>query len=195
MEPAPNLDDPAVWTHLVEAANPASLLVAIGSRMGAELRARLSEEDIWQEALMKAWSARRSFTWADTPSFRRWLLRIAENCIGDHRDYELAGKRDMRRNGSLALRSGSSSDDGTSGASFEPWGSTTPSRIASEKERAEKMRAALDRLPEELREVVRLRLFEDLLLEEIAVRLDLGISAVRHRFRKGSELYQRLLRD
>jgi RNA polymerase sigma-70 factor (ECF subfamily) len=195
MEPVPNLDDPAVWTHLVEAANPAALMVAIGTRMGSELRARLSEEDIWQEALLKAWSARRSFEWQDTPSFRRWLLRIAENCIGDHRDYELAGKRDMRRNDRLALRSGSSSDDGASAPGFEPWGSTTPSRLASEKERAERMRAALEALPEEHREIVRLRLFEDLLLEEIAERLQIGISAVRHRFRKGSELYRRRLGD
>jgi RNA polymerase sigma-70 factor (ECF subfamily) len=195
MDPAPDLDDPAVWTHLIEAANPASLLIAIESRMGAELRQRLSAEDIWQETLLKAWNGRSGFTWQDTPSFRRWLLRIAENCIGDHRDYERAGKRDMRRNGSLPVQSGSSSDGGSAGPSFEPWGSTTPSRIASQKERAEKMRAALEGLPEDVREVVRLRLFEDLMLEEIAEKLGLGISAVRHRFRKGSELYRRRLGD
>jgi RNA polymerase sigma-70 factor (ECF subfamily) len=195
MDPAPDLDDPAVWTHLIEAANPASLLIAIGSRMGAELRQRVSEEDIWQETLLKAWNGRRGFTWQDTPSFGRWLLRIAENSIGDQRDYERAGKRDMRRSDALPARTESSSDAGSTGPSFEPWGSTTPSRIVSEKERAEKMRAALEGLPEEVREVVHLRLFEDLMLEEIAERLGLGISAVRHRFRKGSELYRRRLGD
>jgi hypothetical protein len=53
---------------------------------------------------------------------------------------------------------------------------------------------ALEALPMEVREVVRLRLFDELSLEEIAGQLALGLSAVRHRFRKGAELYRQRLR-
>jgi len=44
-----------------------------------------------------------------------------------------------------------------------------------------------------VRDVVRLRLLEQLPVEEIAQRLQLGASAVRHRFRRGAELYQKYL--
>ena len=82
----------------------------------------------------------------------------------------------------------------TSGGPELPAGSTTPSRLAAYREQAEVMREALEELPEEYRDIVRLRLFEHCALEEIAVRLGIGASAVRHRFRKGSELYLGRLR-
>lgn len=52
---------------------------------------------------------------------------------------------------------------------------------------------ALDVLPEETREVVRLRLFEDLTMDEVARRTGLGVSGARHRFRRGFEECPRLL--
>ena len=55
------------------------------------------------------------------------------------------------------------------------------------------MRGALANLPDDVRDVVRLRLFEQLPVDEIAQRLNLGPAAVRHRFRKGAELYQQRL--
>ncbi len=55
------------------------------------------------------------------------------------------------------------------------------------------MVAALEEVPPELREVVRLRSLEELTVEEVAERLGIGTSAVKHRFRKGSEIYRRRL--
>jgi RNA polymerase sigma-70 factor (ECF subfamily) len=75
-----------------------------------------------------------------------------------------------------------------------PTASTTPSRLAMYREQAEVMRLALEGLPQEFREVVWLRVFEQTSLEDIAQRLSLSVSAVRHRFRKGSELYTGRLR-
>ncbi len=51
------------------------------------------------------------------------------------------------------------------------------------------MRSALLSLPEELRAVVRLRYFEELPVDSVAGQLGIGISAVKHRFRKGAALY------
>ena len=55
------------------------------------------------------------------------------------------------------------------------------------------MRDALAALPVDVCEVVRLRLFEQLQIDEIAERLQIGPSAVRHRFRRGAELYKAAL--
>jgi len=55
------------------------------------------------------------------------------------------------------------------------------------------MRIALDALPEELRAVVYLRLFEELKFEEVAARLGATVSGVRHRFLRGFERYHAAL--
>ena len=55
------------------------------------------------------------------------------------------------------------------------------------------MQSALDSLPDEVREVVRLRLYEQLTMEDVAIRLNIGLSAAWRRFRKGAELYHQLL--
>ena len=55
------------------------------------------------------------------------------------------------------------------------------------------MRTALELLPEELREVVRMRLFEEYGLDQIAAELGIGHSGVKHRLRKGAALYRERL--
>ena len=52
------------------------------------------------------------------------------------------------------------------------------------------MEKALRSLPDDVRDVVRLRLFDDLPIGEIATSLGIGESAVRHRFRAGAEMYR-----
>lgn len=188
MEEPLSLDDPDTWSSVIQAANPAALLVAIRSRMGTALAELATPDDIWQETLLCAWRQRGSFRWQGTPAFRRWLLSIAEHCVEDCRDHFKAGKRDAAR---TRRWTGGGSDDG---ALPEPWASTTPSRVAAARELAAAMQGALESLPDQLREVVRLRLFDELTIEEIAARLQLGESAVRHRFRRGAETYRDRLR-
>lgn len=183
-------DSAAVWDRLIEAVGPASLLAVIELRMGAALRRRISPEDVFQEALLHAWRDRAGHEWRGLRSFRNWLLTIIDRRICDLADRARAQKRggDMRP---VQLRGLSGSDSAS--PSPLPWDSATPSRMAVYREQGEAMRAALDGLPDDVREVVRLRLFEQLRVEEIAQRLDLGVAAVRHRFRRGAELYQQML--
>jgi RNA polymerase sigma factor (sigma-70 family) len=81
--------------------------------------------------------------------------------------------------------------DSSTSTPYAAWeaGSTTPSRVASYREQAQLMLRLLAELPDDLREVFRLRHFEGLELADIGQRLGLGVSAVRHRFRKASHLY------
>lgn len=188
----PLLSDSAqAWDHLIESLNPASLLVVIDSRMSTMLRRRLSAEDIFQESLLHAWRDRRKCEWKGVRSFRSWLLTIIDNRIREAADYQSAQKRGGGQEPIAFSAMRSDSDE----AAFGPAGSTTPSRLAIYQEQAAAMRAALERLPEEVREVVRLRLFEQLEIAEIAQQLTIGESAVRHRFRRGAELYHQLLKE
>lgn len=183
------------WEELVEAMEPASLLLVIDRLMNLASKRVATAEDILQEALLHAWRDRHAFEWRGLRSFRSWLLSIIDHRIHDAADRSSAQKRGGGRP-MVPLDDGDARGHGTTSAGTPdiPGGSTTPSRLAAYREQAEIMRKALDRLPEESREIVRLRLLELRTLEEIAAELGIGVPAVRHRFRKGSEVYLRELR-
>lgn len=185
--------DPRDWERLIESLGPASLLVAIEGRMSAELRARLNADDILQETLLHLWRDRERIEWRDAKSFRSLVLSMADHRIHDAADLANAAKRGGGR-AAVSIDASNSNASRSSAGARGPAASTTPSRIAMRREQADGMQRALASLPDEFREVVRLRAFELLALEEIAARLGLGVSAVRHRFRKGSALYAQRLR-
>lgn len=181
----------AAWDRLLDRLGPASMLVCIEARMGARLRQHLTAEDIWQETLLHMWRDRAKVEWRGYPALRQWVLGVAENRIRNATDRLDTARRGGGR-ASLPLRDaeGSHGDDQP-----PPATSTTPSGLAVLREQAAAMREALTRLPEELREVVRLRLFEELPVADVAARLGLGESAVKHRFRRGAALYEAHLRE
>jgi RNA polymerase sigma factor (sigma-70 family) len=180
----------ADWDRLIEAIGPASLLAVIELRMNPALKRCHAAEDVFQEALLHAWRDRAKHEWRGLKSFRNWLLTIVDRRICDLADQVQAQKRG---GGAVVAPFSALAGSDSAGPSPLPWDSTTPSRIAVYREQADAMRAALASLPDDVREIVQLRLFEQLAVEEIAQRLNLGMSAVRHRFRKGAELYQRKL--
>lgn len=188
---------PGAWDSLIESVGPASLLVVIESRMSPALRLQTSAEDILQEALMHAWRDRATCEWRGLKSFRSWLLTIIDHRIG----HIVAAARTQKRGAGVRLTAfsaaGRSSTGSTTGGSgiLGPAGSTTPSRLAIFREQAEAMRQALAELPEELGVVVRLRLFEQLTLDEVSRRLGLGLSVIRRRFGQGLEIYEKSLRQ
>ena len=183
------------WDDLIDAVSPASLLVVIRGWMSDGLRARLAPEDILQETLLQAWRDRTQLTWQGLSAFRRWLLGIARHRI---LDAETTAKRLKRGAGQreVLLSELLRRDDGSSSATFAgPVATSSPGRIAQEREKAERMAAALATLPADLQNVLRLRLFEELKIEEIAARLGVGESGVRHRFRRAAALYQERLQE
>lgn len=170
------------------------MLASVSLRMGPVLRQHFDAEDIWQETLIQAWRARGQFRSDGPVALRAWLLAIAENRIRNAID----GIRTQRRGGGKSprrLRGTSSATNSAAGSSSpEPESWRTPSRDASDRERAHAMLAALDALSPELRDVVRLRLFDATSTEETARVLGIGVSATKHRLRRGLESYVRILR-
>ncbi|MFZ4572819.1 MAG: RNA polymerase sigma factor [Phycisphaerales bacterium] len=172
--------DPGEWDRLMQAVNPASLLVAVQMRLGPALAARYQPEDILQEALFSAWRDRLRHNWTGVRGFRAWLLTTIEFRIRDLADHVATVKR-----GGRAFQHSLSVPE-----TPEIIQSTTASRIAGYRQEASAVLEALRSLPVDQADLIRLRLIEQMTIPDIARHLSLGESAVQHRFRKAAEAYQ-----
>jgi RNA polymerase sigma factor (sigma-70 family) len=171
--------------------NPAAVLVVIASTMSRQLKDQCSPEDIWQETLTHAWRDRDQHVWQSPSAFRAWLFEIARNRIREAARNLAAGKRGGGR--APARFSEMGATPSISISAMLPADSVTPSRVFAHSEKAVLMNKALASLPRDLEPVVRMHLFEELPMETVAERLGLGVSAAWHRFRKGSEIYARMV--
>ena len=120
--------------------------------------------------------------------YRAWMLQISR-----YRIHEAVDLMDAQKRGGRVLTRPFSSWESI--ADVLPPGTTTPSRLASHREQAERMRAALTNLHADRKPIVFSYLFEGLTMEEVAEQLDIGLSAAWYRFRRGSEEYARALRN
>ena len=119
-------------------------------------------QDVWQRVI-----AARS-GWKPDAGFATWLYTIAHHRLGDH----------WR---SLKHRPSAPADaDERMARVADP---DTPERVLSEFERRRQLQLALDDLPEEQREVLLLRLEQELTLEEIGDVTGVGRETVKSRLR------------
>jgi RNA polymerase sigma factor (sigma-70 family) len=191
--PAPETQphrEPTEWGRLVESLDVASIFVVLGAWLGPKLRAELAVEDIWQETLWQSWRDRDQHAWSNLAAWRAWLLTIAKNRIRDAA--RTAGR--AKRGGDRSTAPLSTLAGGDSISALLPPGSTTPSRVAGVHERARAMTEALATLDDDLQAVVRLRLFEEVPMREVAAQLGLPLSTAKARLLRGVETYRRRLR-
>ena len=190
--PAPHLD-PTTWGRLIDSIDAANVFVLIGDWLGPKARLEVSVEDVWQETLWLAWRDRHQHAWVNLIKYRAWLLGIARNRIHDL--VRSLGRE--KRGGRTHTAQFSSLGGPETVGSYLPPQSTTPSRVASNLERARTLERALAVLDEPLRDMVRLRLFEELSVQEAATRLAIPLSTAKERFVRGTQHYrselQRLL--
>ena len=119
-------------------------------------------QDVWQRVV----SARAG--WTPDAGFATWLYTIAHHRLGDH----------WR---SLKHRPATPGDaDERLARVADP---DTPERVLSDFERRRQLQLALDDLPEEQREVLLLRLEQELTLEEIGDITGVGRETVKSRLR------------
>ncbi|MDZ7921725.1 RNA polymerase sigma factor RpoE [Rhodoferax sp.] len=136
-------------------------------------------EDIAQETFIRAYRALHQFR--GDAQFYTWLYRIAVNTA---KKFLL----ELKRNPTMSESFLSSADeDETSGTKYEPTTEETPESELAAKEIAGVVNAAMDALPEELRQAVTLREIEGLSYEEIALAMDCPIGTVRSRIFRARE--------
>lgn len=151
--------DPAAFRELYEAYGPR--VKAYMMRKGADAG---TAEDLAQETLLTVW--RKAALYAgDRGSMTTWVFAIARNLRIDRLRRELPWQE---------LPEGRLTE-----ASSEP----LPDEAMAEKERQERVQAALAELPPEQKDVVTLAYLEGLSHSEIAERLGLPLGTVKSRMR------------
>ncbi len=143
---------------------------------GKALQARLDDSDLVQETFLKAHRQFNSFKGSCEPELVAWLRQILVNSATDLAKKHRVPGRDFRREESLeALLERSSLE--LQDALAVPLSS--PSERASQHEQAVLLANALQELPDDYREVFVMRNLEHVPMEEIAIRMNRSLNAVR----------------
>jgi RNA polymerase sigma-70 factor (ECF subfamily) len=136
-------------------------------------------EDIAQETFIRAYRALHQFR--GDAQFYTWLYRIAVNTA---KKFLLDLKRNPTVSDSFPL---TDEEDETSWRKKEPSTDETPESVLAAKEIAAVVNAAMDDLPDDLKQAVTLREIEGLSYEEIAAAMDCPIGTVRSRIFRARE--------
>jgi RNA polymerase sigma-70 factor (ECF subfamily) len=137
-------------------------------------------EDIAQETFIRAYRALHQFR--GDAQFYTWLYRIAVNTA---KKALLEMKRDPTV--SEAAMRPASDDDETSLPGLELISAETPETVLAAKDIANAVNAALDALPEDLRQALTLRELDGLSYEEISEVMNCPVGTVRSRIFRARE--------
>jgi RNA polymerase sigma-70 factor (ECF subfamily) len=130
-------------------------------------------EDVTQDAFLRAYV---KFASLEEPErFRAWVCRIARRTALNH----------IRSDTRLRKREEQRYDDATAGADV--------ATVAEDREFQRRLRAAIDRLPERLREVVLLCALEELEPSAVAAILRIPAGTVRSRLHAGRKQLLRMM--
>jgi len=143
-----------------------------------QLRQPALADDVFQDVWQRVIAARTE--WKPDASFATWLYRIAHNRMADHwraRPYRPQAPADA---------------DERMARIPDP---NTPERTLSEFEQRRTLQLGLDQLPPEQREVLMLRLEQELTLEQIAAITGVGRETVKSRLRYAMDKLRTRLSD
>lgn len=145
------------------------------AKLRAFIRRRVRDDatadDLTQETMLKVFRSRAALR--DGQRLEAWLYRIARTTLIDFYRRQRPG---VELPANLATESAEPTDDVT----------TAMTRS---------LRAFLEELPEAYREPVRLAELDGLPLAKIALRLDLSLTAVKSRVRRGRAMLKKKLQD
>lgn len=183
--PSGDSDAQLVTRTLAGDAKAFELLVLKYQRRIQRLIARMVRdtdlvEDIAQETFIRAYRALHQFR--GEAQFYTWLYRIAVNTA---KKALLDLKHDPLV--TMAALRPEDDEDETFQPGREPIAEETPETLLAAREIAEAVQAALEALPEDLRQAVTLREIEGLSYEDIAAVMDCPIGTVRSRIFRARE--------
>ena len=154
-------------------------LMFIRMRLGDGLRGHVDSLDILQQAYLEAHRCFGDFTYRGESSFSRWLCRLIENRIRDQAGHYGAKKRTPPEP-QVAEVLGRA---------------TGPVTAAGRAELRERLEQAMARLPEEQREALLLRHFQQRTIDEIAEVCGRSATATRRLLGKATRRLGALLRE
>jgi len=168
--------DPAALGEFLDRHRP-QLLAYIDRQLGAPLRGKVESQDIFQEVSVSALNALPNTDLSGRDPFG-WLCQLAEQRIIDaYRKFYGARKRAADRE--VALDAPAGVDGQAALIDLLVLSLTTPSQACARGERQLQLAGALETLPAEAREALRLRYAEGLPTREIAERIGKSDAAVR----------------
>ncbi len=124
---------------------------------------REESEDLAQNVFLQLWRVLPALTTA--ASLASWLKRVSVNAVISHWRHEESRKRRIE----ALIRQGAPARD------------DCPMARLIEDEERDRVRAALEMIPAELKSILTLRVYEDMSYEQLAEVLDLEIGTVRSR--------------
>lgn len=168
------------------------LILLARMRLGRRLQGKLDASDVVQQTLLEAHRDQAQFQGRTVAEQAAWLRQVlARNLANVVRDLGRA-KRDVERERSLqaALDESASNLEGWLAAE-----QSSPSQKLERQERAVRLAAALEELPEAQREAVVLRHFHGCSLAEIAEQLNCTTAAVTGLLHRGTRSLRKHLQD
>lgn len=160
-------------------------------QLGGRLAVRVDASDVVQQAFLEAHRAFDQFQGESDHQLLNWLERIVDHTIARAvRNHTLLQKRDIRREQSL-------DDSRSPGAVPEAalgGGDSSPSQKAVRREETEQLARALQTLPEDQRQAVRLRYLQGLPLQEMARLMGRSEAATAGLLKRGMQTLRQQLR-
>lgn len=164
-------------------------------RLDRKVQRRVDVSDVVQEVMVEA-SGRLS-KYLDDPvmAFHLWLRQIAwDHIIDTYRRHRVSAKRDMDREQSI--EAAGAPDESTLDLAIQLCDpAMTPAAIATQREIARKVEAAIERLDDGDKEVILMRHYEHLSNLEIAEVLQLNPPAASMRYLRAVRRLRKLLED
>jgi RNA polymerase sigma-70 factor (ECF subfamily) len=153
----------------------AYLLLVADRELDPELRAKGGASDLVQETFLEAQRDFAQFRGTSVDELRAWLRRLLLNNVANFtRHYRQRAKRAIGRE--VSLEAGGSSHERGAGLAADV---LSPSGQAVAQEQAEALARAVEKLPPDYRQVLKLRHEEQLTFEEIGQRLQRTANAAR----------------
>ena len=151
------------------------LLLLAERELEPELRGKGGASDLVQETFLEAQKDFAHFQGNSEDELRAWLRQILlHNLANFTRRYRATAKRRLGRE--VALEVSGSSADREGGLTLD---ALSPSGLAMEEEQAQALRRALERLPDDYRQVILLHYQEQRPFEDIAPLMNRSYEAVR----------------
>lgn len=158
------------------------LLLEAQRRIGSRLAVREDASDVVQKTLTEALQAFAAFGGVTEPEFSAWIRRIHDHNLDEAvRKHVPAERRSIRKEQRLPEPT-----DSVSLGWYEPAAQqTTPSQRLIKGEKALRLAAILQSLPDAQREAVRLRHLEGWPVEQIAKELNRSLTATAGLIKRG----------